>query len=421
MTYIVEPTLRELLWDWLADSGYKVAGEVDIGNGKIDIVTKTPRGEYWGYEVKDQEKFSRETGTGMKPGKVRDLMRQLNRYRNSGYLDRLYFCSQSPADVSTKLTSGDVLLDIDAINEARKNGEFELNTTAATIPIPSDVGVVKVPFDVAREQNPEIVREAEPLGGRTREPEFVRTDESWVQHHIWKEHHGAIREGVLPQPGGNTEQTIDLMIFDGALDATEIYRNQTEAALVGVEVKGANLGSQSRSALISQLERYLNSGGITALYLAVPSQEKQNALDVLSERSTIDRFISESRDAQGDESERDLSNIGLMTVDEGGNLQVVRQASQVEMWFDALRTRDSGDLCKEVGWGGLEYRSCEEFDSVFNQEDPIHRKAREIDVDFSRSSQQLIDAKYKVQSGSPPTERERNLLESAYDDQYGED
>jgi len=53
----------------LENLGCEVAGEVQVGGRRIDIVAKTLDGEYHGYEVKDQEGLENEKSELLKPEK----------------------------------------------------------------------------------------------------------------------------------------------------------------------------------------------------------------------------------------------------------------------------------------------------------------------------------------------------------------
>lgn len=96
MTYCVEPFIQDLVWCWLdSHSDYTaVAGEVGIGSGvnsgRIDLVAKTTEGEFHGFEIKNNA-FADE---------------QLNRYLQSGYLDRLYHCSRVGTTFAERLHDG---------------------------------------------------------------------------------------------------------------------------------------------------------------------------------------------------------------------------------------------------------------------------------------------------------------------------
>ncbi|MFB6186264.1 MAG: hypothetical protein ABEI86_05285 [Halobacteriaceae archaeon] len=88
MAHILEPLITDILWEWVDQSPKYdiVTSEVELGDaGRIDLVTKTKSGRYVGFEVK-AEIFKNEEGGG-----IHDFLTQLRSYRDSGFLDELYF------------------------------------------------------------------------------------------------------------------------------------------------------------------------------------------------------------------------------------------------------------------------------------------------------------------------------------------
>jgi hypothetical protein len=84
MNTFVEPLITHHLRYWLeSERDWLVYGEVDTGNGRIDLACKTPEEEYVGVELKSG------SGLGSK------LPKQIWRYVESGKFDRLYFASRS--------------------------------------------------------------------------------------------------------------------------------------------------------------------------------------------------------------------------------------------------------------------------------------------------------------------------------------
>lgn len=433
MPSVTEPLLIHWLWDSLEQEGYEVAGEVATGNGPIDLAAKTPDGEYIGYEVKDQRALEREIGPGLKPERARQVMKQLNRYRDSGSLDRLYYCSQEPEDVHEHLTQGNPLIDMQALNQESERTiptRDDLQTHAITIP--RDVGVIKVPIDFAGEESLEELKQADRLH-RTNTPTLPRDNEAWVNHRIWKhsellcdhETYWPIGEGVLPNLRGSSELYLDVMIFDGDPDPTEILKTQNRYSLIGIEGKGSRIDSVAPEQIRSKLNLYAKSGALTQLYLAVPHAKVTAAKEVLGmvEQSTFHQFTPTKDGEEHDESEEQLQEVGLITVSTEGDIDVVRTAGQLEMRYDGLRTRDTPEgSCKVVGWDTfVELRDSDEFEAVFDQEDLIHRKARKIDLAKDQWQAPLGRAKQKVQSGGEPTDRERSLIQREYERQFGED
>lgn len=95
MTYCVEPYIQDLVWVWLENNpAYtQVGGEISIGadihSGRIDLVAKTVDGKYHGFEIKNNA-FADE---------------QLNRYLNTGHLDKLFHCSRIGESVADRLAN----------------------------------------------------------------------------------------------------------------------------------------------------------------------------------------------------------------------------------------------------------------------------------------------------------------------------
>jgi|APHM01.1.fsa_nt_gi hypothetical protein len=99
MTYCVEPFIQDTVWRWLeANDRYtRVSSEIGIGNkvnsGRIDLIAETTDGGIHGFEIKNR-------GSDDDQGFADE---QVNRYLKSGYLDRLYHCSQRGHEVADRL------------------------------------------------------------------------------------------------------------------------------------------------------------------------------------------------------------------------------------------------------------------------------------------------------------------------------
>lgn len=425
MAHVTEPLLTRFLWQWLEQQGCVVGGEVDLGNGRVDLVAETSDGEFVGYEVKDQRTFDREKVAGMRPEKVRELMKQLNKYQDSGFLDRLYYCSQEPSPVREWLERGGSDVDVATLNQDLSRGiQPRTDRQRHGIRIPHEVGVMRVPID--EEGDPEEVKPAE-LRPRINEPTLSQENEAWVRHRVWERaelvcERGSffpICEAVIPNPDSSTAKRTDVAIFVGDADPTMVLTHQDEEKydLIGVEAKGAGLGGASQEQLRQRLTAYLVSGGLTQLYLAVLEQDEHAAQEVLgmSGQATFRQFNADSDDTAGGH----LSAVGLITVNREGDIAVVRQAENVEMRFDGIQAPDTNQLCKAVGWGKfVELRDPEDFENIFNQEDPIHLKARVINLARDQWQTPLGRAVQKMQSGGMPTERERELIEREYERQF---
>lgn len=405
MPEITEPTLRDTLWSWLNNLGCRVAGEVQVGERRIDIVAKTMDGEYHGYEVKDQLKLENERTNSLKSEEIRKLANQLNDYY--GFFDRVYYCSQEPEKVIQKFDRENVLLDMQGINDGEP------------ILVPDRIGHVKIPLEFESDETPQpqIVEESDKLS-RRETPSLPRRNETWVQHHVWdkykKDGFVVIREGVIPQLGeeNNEPSKIDILALTSK-DTTKIYNEQDKhESIIGIEAKGENIEA---SKVVSQLERYLSSGALTGLYLAVPESSKQQAIDILTEEQTDLSVFVESEN----EGQNILSKVGIITVDENGTTEKIRSAKNLEMKFDGIRKRRNGSNCISVGWGSLDSDDCSRFESVYDQEDELVKMAHKIDVN-PEYEPKLWNARQKVIGGGEPTEVEENLIRNTYENQYGD-
>lgn len=99
VSHILEPLVRDNLWQYLKiDPDIDaVAAEVSLGEfGQIDLVAQSGD-SYIGYEVKS-ETLSRNHG------KQAGIIRQLEKYRDSGYLDKVFICSIEPEEYELLLS-----------------------------------------------------------------------------------------------------------------------------------------------------------------------------------------------------------------------------------------------------------------------------------------------------------------------------
>lgn len=334
--------MTEYLWQWLDETrGYEVDGEVSLGSaGRIDLVARTPDKRYLGFEVKDQAHFG-------VYGDDTDLFRQLLRYRDSGYLDKIYYCSKSPGTM---------------VDHLRRSIDIEFNPPQRTSG-PSELGGIRIGgMDEESNAEPrcEIIRTATDLP-RSHKPTLTRTSESWVNHCLWKAY-GWAREGVFPNRSTGTEQYVDIISFHGSSDPTEIYlhQDQQKYALEGYEAKGnVSLGQT----VLNQLQDQYESGGLTALSLAVPKQRQKEAEKLLasSEQASLDQF---GQDTSREDRTSWLSDIGLVTVDTAGNVQFARRPTRLEMTIDGFQSSEKNGRFITVGWGRTQEK--EELASIYD-------------------------------------------------------
>ncbi|MDB2247401.1 hypothetical protein [Halorubrum ezzemoulense] len=355
MPAIHEPTMHEMLWEWVAAQGYRVSGEVTIGNGRIDLVAYSEADdEYVGIEVKDEsnEVAQQEVASaipGVGEGKIQsreqhdwtDHWEQLYRYQTSGYLDKLYLASQRPEYI------------FDHVQHHWKQRDAEQPDRVAELYSNSDVrqsdlGSIRIPGPHQSDAF-EIVREADQLQ-RTQEPSLSTTNERWVQHHIWREFDG-IREGVLPNYEGAHFRRIDVAAFTGSDDPTEVYANQEANDIIGVEAKGRNAVRNSPSRVQQQLIDYVNTGALTRVNLAVPDTDREPAVSLLRDTASDDQAV--------------LDNVGLYTVDQAGAVTHVWQSEKLTLRYDGIHTKE--DYVTDIiwGYGSEEWDREKQYQSVF--------------------------------------------------------
>ena len=176
-----------------------------------------------------------------------------------------------------------------------------------------------------------------------------QSNERWVQHHMWK-HLDGIREGVLPNRSNMAFRRIDLAVFTGPQDPTEVYKRQPECDIIGVEAKGQGVVQGDTAAIEQQLTDYLDSGALTRLYLAVPAEDKAEALALLQDT----KAGTQSR----------LDKIGLYTVDEAGTVEKVEEADQVTLRYDGIHTKEG--YVTDIIWGyGGDWNQEKQYYSLF--------------------------------------------------------
>lgn len=335
MPRITEPTMREELWCWLEQQGYNVTGEITLGDsGRIDILAQNKENNnFIGVEVKNHDKIHKLAPYRVDRDKQdsRELAlqihwQQLEGYHKSGYLDELYFASQDPEsifEITNKSTVENLpsrldLRDITPVPELYSKSKYT----------PDEVGLIRL-SDIGKSSSPAIIQEATTLS-RSKKPQFPRDNEAWVQHYLWDKM-GTIREGVLPNTDSVHPKRIDIASFSGSSDPTEIYENQPEDDILGIEAKGVDAVRNSKPKIIQQLVDYLNSGALTRLYLAVPESNTIGALELLS---------------TGPDA---LDSVGLYTVDTNGTVELKNTAGRRTLRYDGLQTKDGNTI--DIIWG----------------------------------------------------------------------
>lgn len=394
MAAFIEPLLQEQLWHWLeTEKEMTVDGEVKIETGRIDLAAETPDGRYVGIELKQD--------SGMGFGK--ELYEQLHRYIESGVFDEVYFASanvdpllnalenkqtadvgtisQGSKRVSSAIHAGNVTLDEakrrieddlpSNLLEQRASGKWgtvksyifdkiDSKNKPSMDPVsledgirylrrsacPTEVGVIHIPFnfpdidgeptlrELDRVHKPEkayepiIRREASQLD-RNGVPEFNREGEPWIRHNVWRQF-GGLPEGYVPNIRSSDQafRPIDVLYFNESYDPTEILQKES-GAVVGVEAKGT--GSFDNERLSKQLTEYLATNTLTHLYLAVPASIQSIASDLLEANEFDDE-------------------VGLIAVDEQGNVEIAQEAPTLPYEHDGYMKRYSP---QKIGYGDV--------------------------------------------------------------------
>ncbi|WP_318569920.1 hypothetical protein [Salinigranum marinum] len=313
----MEGEVRNRLWMWLEEEqGYKVWPEVELKEGKIDLVAKTPEEDYIGFETKGCPKTSP------------SILKQLKRYMESEYLDRVYFVSNNVeylidlfedtngeafidwklgiprdcVDLGIELASPDVDKPAIELVEEWVNGDWNFQSLV------DELGIIHVPIDVRRQdehrtkinemcesilaselgQEPTVIREAERIP-RTGVPNTLQ-NEVWLHYRLWREFGGLV-EGAIPNPNsgyGSKSLNIDLVTFESAETATEAL--QTDGEVIGVEAKTEE-GLKNTDRLREQLEKYKESSVLDRIYLAVPASVSGRAKKIITSTGDIGECV----------------------------------------------------------------------------------------------------------------------------------
>lgn len=326
MPHITEPTMQETLWGWLEQRGYEVHGEVPLGtNGLIDLVVYDRESDLFaGIELKNAEQAVDKTIKKEAPittrkitKKVKNPVResytrpwgQLAKYLSSGYLNKIYFASQAPdAALDNKHNP--------SVRSAFDDLEWE----------PHDVGGIRIDDPLDTES---ITLETTATSKkRSEELDLSYTTEQWVQHYVWQEI-GGIREAIIPNTDAYVSRRVDIMAFTGSADPTEVYYNQPDDNIIGVEAKSSQAVRTGADKIRAQLLDYAKCGAVTELYLAVPHGVRSSARKIVSEPS--------------------LKQVGLYTVSTDGSLSEIQEPSFAPLQYDGLRL-PNGE-CVDIGWG----------------------------------------------------------------------
>lgn len=481
---ISESYLHSLFWNYLDEQPkYKrISTETSLGSaGRIDLLAETQSGEYIGFEIKKDINFD-------DPRVVLSMYKQLNKYRDSEYIDKLFFVGLNvdvflnSDGIQTGMLPGDLYKSfglsisedelesvreeletrlpeeyLDAYSgvnptphEKRKLGkhfdkfmnyvkksarkdfdsrrhEYDSNITIDEVVQglddywarhPEEVGVIELDvdsfeismFDSTPELSVTLRREPHPLD-RSETPELSIKNEAFVQHHVWSEF-GDLREAALPDKESKTERRIDVMGFNGANHPSEIIKNGGE--IIGIEAKDDKLTESRGNRITEQLDRYVHSGGLSQIYLAVPESGRSDAVDIL------DSDIDQSLDLTSRFGSDLLDKVGLIVVDKSGSCTVIREPSRFEIQHDGYRTdgttsaHDVGHL-RTIGYGAQFVHRPSSYVSIYEMGDNDRKevpKPSRDDITSEEHGQLAVwpqELKTKVIEGSSLNKKETIL------------
>jgi hypothetical protein len=374
-------------------------GEVELGVGRIDVVARTQDGEVWGIEVKTGD-YDTE---------------QAHRYVESGKLDRVFIASAkelNPSDRSSydipelsqtrwKLsaaidegwyTEADVRA---ALKSAIPKGVLEQKIGSRSIsdyvsghasdsskdPISLDEGVTLVqrcisfpelgvihvpesePYNVqspGEAPEPEIIETAERLH-REDDVEFSFSEEPWIRHNVWRVY-GGIPEGHIPNNFDSDVpyRPIDLVAFTGSHDPADTVANPEANDIIGIEAKG--VGSFSAGSVTDQLVEFLDTETLSKLYLALPKQIQDRAVEMV-------------------ESNSDLSPVGILSVSKDGNIEKIRSATRMIPKYDGyLENHDT----RKTGYGDRFPPDASEVVSPYITDEEADRLKHSDSIEYAR-------------------------------------
>ena len=414
MARFIEELAKQQLWYWLeTEKGWEVDGEVNTNNGRIDLAARTPDGKYIGIELKSSVDLNFES----------TLSEQIQRYMDSKQFDKLYFASPTVEEVKEAVESDTKEPSLPVIREACKslnkgvaNGKYEkqevldrineevpthilsfnyahhdrdvrdyiqrrmeYDTSKESKPItiregikqiksayiPDEMGVIEVPIPVEEEymkspemaltpgknNSPKIVVDAESVS-RSKTPEFSRDGEPWVRHCTWCKF-GGIPEGHIPNVMESeiADRPLDLVSFEEVWDPSKIVAGSDNGKIIGIEAKGKTGVESNRTQ--KQLHEFIETGALSHLYLAIPKLKQESALDFLLDDSVLE------------------SSVGLITVNESGEVEIVRDAPSLDLKFDGYKQVDFDGVgyiekSYKTGYGEVEIPNSEDVHSPFD-------------------------------------------------------
>jgi hypothetical protein len=303
-------------WEILEETfDLEVGGNLNIGTGVVDLVVKDPAGQYSGIQVKN---FSE---TQRKSGKEIAFVNQILKYMLCGYFDYFYV-SILAKQVQVAKSILDFQRYFSPLYRVNYPDEYEKFSERGSYL--SSCGILAYPPRRTQESDVsllDLVEKESTRLPRSKEPLIPRTNKARLRFDVWNYYKKTKKflplcEGVLPNPRGKRLRQIDVMAFDGSDSVNEILRNQERFDLIGIHVE--NDLSNPKTALDS-LNLFLNSGGLTRLYLAVIPDLEEDALS----------FI------------KDIPYVGLI-IAEKGNTKIIREAEKLQIRFDSVLYEQAG-------------------------------------------------------------------------------
>lgn len=187
---------------------------------------------------------------------------------------------------------------------------------------------------------PDVVREAEQTYRATRPT--PTSSEIDLQYIVWS-HAEGITEAALPNPDPSYSNTIniDFMQFKGADSAPEVLESGGE--IVGIEIKTAK-GVRNKNRLTDQIQKYIQTGALTRIFVAVPRGSIDAAKKVLENSDEVD-----------------IDNIGLIAIDRDG-FDTVTSGKHMELEYDSYGYLD---YPYHVGYGNATIPAAPDPKSVF--------------------------------------------------------
>lgn len=430
MARIIEPLIQETLWSELESRGFSVYGEVALpDSGRIDLYVVTPNGQRWGIEVKnhwnmvawgardeDLDTEVPDPEDEIKPTRLQDLTEQLDRYAESGYCDSMYVATQGAKPLIRAIEDRDnwsnkwsLFFDkwgdeeppeyVGAIRASPFTpDDIDKQFLPRNFDRPRDIEIVRQPRTLTDDRLPgnspdlpPAVERAEKGEGEPREPDIAHG----LWDHLMERTSGPVlREPVIPSTESRKPQQPDIMHFTGHAKPFRIYHERQGGKRYGfgsidqVEEDGSEEGEDpkekfkiiaaevkpdlaNKEKIAGQLKRYLDSGGMTGLYLCLPSKYAKEGL----------RFLEARYDT--------LDDVGLLVYNgEEDEVQLFRSPTDQSLEYPGLKlSRNNYSVC-QTGWGMSWLDKNPDMKPIWDQEnlegkydgpDPTERDVAELD------------------------------------------